>query len=97
MHCSLILPTSQIHFGGRLPAVARQLVVLPYRVISPQSLVRRRTNFSAIRIEIIVTAQEFPFLPPILHQIAQRGNGLGKNERIAIFLQTGRDRTLPIQ
>ena len=64
MHCSLILPTSLSHFGGRLPAVARRLVVLSYRVISPQSLVQRRTNFSAIRIEIIVTAQKSLFSLP---------------------------------
>ena len=45
----------------------------------------------------MLTTLVFPFLHPILHQVTQRGNGFRENELIAIFLQTGRDRPLPIQ
>ena len=97
MSCSQFLPTSPTSLTVLLPAAARQHFDLPYWIISLESYMPCQTGYSTIRIEIILSTHNSSLLRPILHQIIQRGNGFRENERIAIFLQAGRDCPLSIQ
>ena len=97
VNCSQILPTSPTSLAGLLLAAARQHFDLPYWIISLRSYTPCQTGLSTIRIEIILSTHKSSLLHSILHQITQRINGFRENERIAIFLQAGRDCPLPIQ